>query len=149
MSSVYQIILLSCLPIPYSLFAVFTSFMNSIMMKIEDWTEDIALSVLDETSILLESLLLTLTYVILPLSRMKAIVLGPMFISSSNLETSCNLTLSNASARSIKHMKAGLLYSVAFSAIYLSMNIASMVDLFCQNPCWCSLWDFFRNNFWK
>ena len=68
-----------------------------------------------------------------------SIVFGFRCLSFNIFKTSPSPIISNALVKSIKHTKAGLLYSIDFFDICLKMNIASVVDLFCRNPCCSSL----------
>lgn len=60
---------------------------------------------------------------------------GGVLFSIKLLIMSSRRTLSNALVRPMKHIYAGVLNSIAFSFPCLTMNIASVVDLFLLNPC--------------
>ena len=65
-------------------------------------------------------------------------MLGCMLLLCSKVMTSVSRTQSNTCVRSIKHIKAVLLNSIAFSVIWQIINIASIVNLLFLHPC-CSL----------
>lgn len=133
---------MGCSPILYLLPAFFIFFIISLMILKRialRWLSPCLIPV--TTDFLSANLFFTLTYVLIPLfiSRIISIHLWCKSRSFTNLNMSCNLSLSNAYVRSIKHLTAVLLLSIAFLAIWQSMSIAPIMDLFCRNPCCFSL----------